>query len=259
MYYVVFGFQCQAKYGDYDKDTHKGGFLANDRLVPLRYSKMFNPFISSFPCSLTRNNITSHSEVLDFSLLTQMNDYHTLYPTKATPHYTVNLWSPKTTPHYTVNLWSPKTTPHYTVNLWSPKTTPHYTDTCISNLHQAASYQSPKTTPHYTDTCISNLHPAASYQSHKTTPHSIISNLHQAASYQSPKTTPHSISNLQPVIKATKLHLTLYPTSIKQPVIKVPKLLPTLYPTSNLYQAASYLFSSQSCWTTQAVQGAMGR
>ena len=30
--------QVQAKYGDFNKDTHKPGFLAKERLLPQRYT-----------------------------------------------------------------------------------------------------------------------------------------------------------------------------------------------------------------------------
>jgi radixin len=33
---LVSSYAVQAKYGDYNKDVHKAGFLANDRLLPQR-------------------------------------------------------------------------------------------------------------------------------------------------------------------------------------------------------------------------------
>lgn len=34
---LVASFAVQAKYGDYNKDIHKPGYLASDRLLPQRY------------------------------------------------------------------------------------------------------------------------------------------------------------------------------------------------------------------------------
>ena len=35
---LLSSYAVQAKYGDYDTDKHKPGFLANDRLLPQRYN-----------------------------------------------------------------------------------------------------------------------------------------------------------------------------------------------------------------------------
>ena len=35
---LVASYAVQAKYGDYNKDLHKPGYLASDRLLPQRYS-----------------------------------------------------------------------------------------------------------------------------------------------------------------------------------------------------------------------------
>ena len=39
---LLCSYAVQAKYGDYDPDVHKAGFLANDQLLPQR-------FVSSLP------------------------------------------------------------------------------------------------------------------------------------------------------------------------------------------------------------------
>ena len=33
---LLASYACQAKFGDYNKDTHPNGFLANERLLPQR-------------------------------------------------------------------------------------------------------------------------------------------------------------------------------------------------------------------------------
>lgn len=36
---LLASYAVQAKYGDYSKDIHKTGYLANDRLLPQRYGR----------------------------------------------------------------------------------------------------------------------------------------------------------------------------------------------------------------------------
>lgn len=36
---LLASYAVQAKYGDYSKDLHKPGYLANDRLLPQRYGR----------------------------------------------------------------------------------------------------------------------------------------------------------------------------------------------------------------------------
>ena len=38
---LLASYSVQAKYGDYNKDVHKPGYLTHDRLLPQRYPKFF--------------------------------------------------------------------------------------------------------------------------------------------------------------------------------------------------------------------------
>lgn len=42
---LLASYAVQAKYADYNKDTHKPGYLASDRLLPQRYCKYALPVL----------------------------------------------------------------------------------------------------------------------------------------------------------------------------------------------------------------------
>lgn len=40
---LLASYAVQAKYGDYNKDVHKAGYLTHDRLLPQRYVTTIDP------------------------------------------------------------------------------------------------------------------------------------------------------------------------------------------------------------------------